>query len=481
MKELELLRAGRAADALAALLSRWRSTRTPVLGDAIVALGARSTDDPAAELEGKKGKDVEQRWVDLARGATDAQLSAYLAALSRHVATARFTWPIVELLAEREPDPRVAHFALETLQRIGKLRHASTKLGRRLVECVETHGDASFAAPLRKCRVTGWVQPERVKNVAARLERSGKPFEATKKELTSLLAAAKKVKRQPFGATAAPADTGAKLLAAVYANPADDAPRLVYADWLLERNDPRGELISLQFQRRRGEGTPATEEREKELLKRHGKAWLGPLAPVISFGKNYSGSRFERGFLAVADIILSVGKKLEPLMTDPAWATVEELQGSFAPELLETAPLRGLRRVDRQLGRDQLERLRKRREPLAAFEHLSLNDAANVDRTHVLGAFPHLRSLETIFEEPTLDDVLHVTSLGARVVSVHPWARRPPGVEERFAALVAALEQQRAEVDELRLTPPYAAWPRPAPVVLKSVDGRYARVTSADA
>jgi uncharacterized protein (TIGR02996 family) len=34
---------------------------------------------------------------------------------------------------------------------------------------------------------------------------------------------------------------GAELLAAVLASPDDDAPRLVYADWLHERDDPRGE------------------------------------------------------------------------------------------------------------------------------------------------------------------------------------------------------------------------------------------------
>jgi uncharacterized protein (TIGR02996 family) len=39
------------------------------------------------------------------------------------------------------------------------------------------------------------------------------------------------------------------LRAAVVASPDDDAPRLVYADWLIERGDPRGELIRLQCER----------------------------------------------------------------------------------------------------------------------------------------------------------------------------------------------------------------------------------------
>ncbi|MBA3541481.1 MAG: TIGR02996 domain-containing protein [Deltaproteobacteria bacterium] len=36
------------------------------------------------------------------------------------------------------------------------------------------------------------------------------------------------------------------LIAAVAEAPDDDAPRLVYADWLMERGDPRGELVALQ-------------------------------------------------------------------------------------------------------------------------------------------------------------------------------------------------------------------------------------------
>lgn len=36
----------------------------------------------------------------------------------------------------------------------------------------------------------------------------------------------------------------AELEAAIVAHPADPAPRLVFADWLIERHDPRGELIT---------------------------------------------------------------------------------------------------------------------------------------------------------------------------------------------------------------------------------------------
>ena len=37
------------------------------------------------------------------------------------------------------------------------------------------------------------------------------------------------------------------FLQAIIDNPDDDAPRLIYADWLEERGDPRGEFIRVQW------------------------------------------------------------------------------------------------------------------------------------------------------------------------------------------------------------------------------------------
>src|SRR4051812_20970225 len=56
-----------------------------------------------------------------------------------------------------------------------------------------------------------------------------------------------------------------QLHAAVLADPDDDAPRLVYADWLGERGEPWGELIAVQLARAREDG-PLLVRRERELL-----------------------------------------------------------------------------------------------------------------------------------------------------------------------------------------------------------------------
>lgn len=56
-----------------------------------------------------------------------------------------------------------------------------------------------------------------------------------------------------------------QLYDAVLADPDDDAPRLAYANWLTERGDPWGELISVQIARTRAD-TPVLETHERELL-----------------------------------------------------------------------------------------------------------------------------------------------------------------------------------------------------------------------
>ncbi len=59
--------------------------------------------------------------------------------------------------------------------------------------------------------------------------------------------------------------------------PFDRSLRLVWADWLLEQNDPRGEVIALSSR-----DTLSLSERRKivTLTRRHQRAWLGPLLAV---------------------------------------------------------------------------------------------------------------------------------------------------------------------------------------------------------
>src|SRR5262249_50637437 len=92
------------------------------------------------------------------------------------------------------------------------------------------------------------------------------------------------------------------LLAAIRADPEDDAPRLVFADWLEEDDQPeRAELIRVQCEAARlPEGDKerrAKEKRAKALLGAHKHVWFGPL-PKRFTCKEIHWCRIDRGFVA---------------------------------------------------------------------------------------------------------------------------------------------------------------------------------------
>jgi uncharacterized protein (TIGR02996 family) len=105
-----------------------------------------------------------------------------------------------------------------------------------------------------------------------------------------------------------------ELWSAVYASPESDEARLVLADALSGRGDPRGELIVLQLS-----GRASSEDRsarERELLRQFGNVWLGSakfkvVDPV-----------FRRGFLAEGKFVGDPSTDLD----DRIWRTLEVLE-----------------------------------------------------------------------------------------------------------------------------------------------------------
>ncbi|MCX5744749.1 MAG: TIGR02996 domain-containing protein, partial [Proteobacteria bacterium] len=269
--------------------------------------------------------------------------------------------------------------------------------------------------------------------------------------------------------------TAASLLADIHADPADDAPRLVYADLLAEQGDPRGELIALQLGR--APDAPAS-ARELELLKKHGKQWLGALAPVLSWGRGYSGTVFRRGFVATADIIGSVGKKLAPLLEEPGWATVELLEGSWTWELLTVAPLTGLREFDKPINLPELAPLARRAVPLPVTT-VRIGAIDPELGVALRAAFPRLTTVRlwamTLRNQP----LEVIAALGVPHVEItHNWyevADLARGEAEHRGAL-ARLVGRPAFVDQLTLGGPYSRHqeePR-ATVLVRDGAGRFA-------
>jgi len=79
-------------------------------------------------------------------------------------------------------------------------------------------------------------------------------------------------------------------------NPAEDAPRLIYADWLEEHGDPRGEFIRLQCQLAKlpddGAQRDVLHGRAAKILQLHRDTWLNDVAPELR-----AGAGFVRGFI----------------------------------------------------------------------------------------------------------------------------------------------------------------------------------------
>jgi uncharacterized protein (TIGR02996 family) len=94
------------------------------------------------------------------------------------------------------------------------------------------------------------------------------------------------------------------FLQAILDDPDDDGLRLIYADWLEEHGDPRGEFIRVQCELARGPtGRQRTrlENREQELLRQHEKEWAQPICSLAN------GWTFRRGFI---DQVRVAGEKL---------------------------------------------------------------------------------------------------------------------------------------------------------------------------
>jgi uncharacterized protein (TIGR02996 family) len=285
------------------LLSTWRKTPSRALGDLLVC-HASPTGKVAAALnfEGLSTRELTQRVSELARLPRDPRVASALCAL---VEAPPFTsqamkpmWNAAfEQLVEKHYDPR-----------------SSARL--RTVDIGQSFGATNMSKWMRK-QIDATLEALEQRDVEL-----GRPprYEAGVQRLVDAAWAAAEAEArsaaQAEDQPATPKGTGDELLAAVLAAPEDDAPRLVYADWLdNEGESARAELIQLQIQRAREGGVPG--ERELKLVAKHAAKWLAPIVPVLKKGS----WEFERGFLDTCTIYPRKGKAAE-LAGHPLWATV---------------------------------------------------------------------------------------------------------------------------------------------------------------
>ena len=296
-------------EALATTLAVWRDVRAPELADAYDAIAARALDvitPPFATDPGERNS----RWLELRKQLGDPMVRIGLCKSLRHHTRTKDLTARLDRLLLAGPDPFVATTICDLLEapwvRVGHVdtdpffKHVWSLLPRlgdpRVLDRAHRFHEAwarlpsDARDPLQNALVAAMPALE-----AAYAERPSPPAGTSE-----LVAAALDRSIAP-----ARARREAELLAAIYADPAADEPRVVYADWLQERGDPRGEFIALQLRPSRGD---LEHRREAELLEAHWERWIRPLSVARAHGT------FERGFLARVNLVR--------FTDDPAWSTV---------------------------------------------------------------------------------------------------------------------------------------------------------------
>jgi uncharacterized protein (TIGR02996 family) len=127
------------------------------------------------------------------------------------------------------------------------------------------------------------------------------------------------------------------FLEVIRESPEDDAPRLVFADWLEEHGQPeRAEFIRLQCALARmgksDKRREALKRRDAELLARHNEAWLGALPALAGPGWRWG---FHRGLVhasryadGTTEALAALEEALAVIAEAGEWAWVEGLSVS---------------------------------------------------------------------------------------------------------------------------------------------------------
>jgi uncharacterized protein (TIGR02996 family) len=217
------------------------------------------------------------------------------------------------------------------------------------------------------------------------------------------------------------------LFAAIIAHPAEDTPRLAYADWLDENGDPtRARFIRLQYEIEKlppiGAKASKAKKEEEALLKKHEKQWAGEVAQLVDL------ARFRRGFIewvrvTPAQFLQHAGRLFE---LAPIRMVRFEKTGPHMPALVASPHFGRAEGVGfsayimDQLGHDGRFEALIAAPALARIRRLDLNmssldqrHAAQIARCPYLGAVEHLDLSYNSFNSEGMRAILHTAPLPA--------------------------------------------------------------------
>ena len=330
--------------ALAILLKRWSEAPHPELAAVIETMCAQ----PGRErLSGGTRAKRRREWIEIEEEESP-QDAARLIDAFRDLSCAQAT-ELIEYVAQWPPSPVTSSRLVALVREPPAGFSGQGKVGfwEALLEVLRAIADPRQAGPLRECAQSDRLEDALEEYLPPRLYALADELDAVSPELpANELAAVRELAERVSGGRAGEelARRAEALLREVYANPTDDAVRLVLADVLTELGDPRGEFIIIQFNRESGTATQAMKSRERALLTGYRRDWLGGIERAV--GK--SGLKYQRGFPAVGRIELEKLNDAErtEVLARPEWTTFVELESyGRGDALLRRADMKSLKRV----------------------------------------------------------------------------------------------------------------------------------------
>ncbi|MCA9672355.1 MAG: hypothetical protein KC503_42465, partial [Myxococcales bacterium] len=298
------------------LLEAWRVAPAAELAQLVEAVSQRIT-ARLPPIRGASRAATHQAWLAVAARADPCDLPRLLRSITDTKGRSTDALARLQALAGWPADPRAANGVLAQLAVPAFHSSSSRPFWSALIDWAVAHGDPRAADAFEalgarydvilatryadRSATASWFRRQ-LHSAAARL-RELAAVTLSKADQRTIERLAKRL-----------GDGDAPYLERIYADLESDEPRQAFADHLLERGDPRGELIALQL-------SGGDRERAAALVGDHAHAWVGGLAPFL----NLEHCRFERGFVDHVEIAGFEPQSLGPVLHDPVWATVRTI------------------------------------------------------------------------------------------------------------------------------------------------------------
>lgn len=401
---LAAVEASRYSDALEPLRQAWEQTRQPPIAS-LLATFARVSAPSLPRFDEGKADELHAAWMKAAKTFDAKLVTPLLAALLKGPLSD--TEERLRQMASWPPDPRVAECVVDRII-FGRDPYIGARpvLWKHAYDLLPANADPRFVDRLRK-------NAERLATAAAfdrnRAERphAGRTIEPylqraalvaplqndEAKRVAALEAAASKALAASKASQGG--DRAIELLQAINASPDDPTPRLVYADFLAERGDPRAEFINLSVRLAQGEKVKSAHEACAKKLGIHPRQFVNYHLGLLVKGGVGWGQRVPEG-------------ELDTFAEDTTWATVRELSvgrssdkgdNPAAVRLIEKGPLYAVTHL--KAPGSMVARASRRAFPWI-IEHLELEDYELPGDLRA-DAFPRLKSMELAMWTPAAD------------------------------------------------------------------------------